>query len=253
MVLSGDYSEDGDKSATMEDGIEYLFDDSNDIEDDVAMYRTLEQQEQAVEIKQLQQRFVESVGSDDDGESDDDSEKEEEDDNDDSEIGMVYPVRITKTELARHVNLLLTEKESVCHYSTVINFSGFLRSQYSKHWGKYHYCYTYLHGFERHEMSVLLKEHVKYCKTLKPQRVSYPDKEDASVQFTNVQKMLMAPFVGYSDLECTLKSENDVDDVSTGIEQPEKKSTEVKYQAHTPASYFTKFVSIVPDFTLPRL
>ena len=69
---------------------------------------------------------------------------------------------------------------------------------------------------------------MKYCKTLKPQRVSYPHKEDASVQFTNIQKMLMAPLVGYSDFECTLIPENDVDDVSTGIDQSEKKSTEVK-------------------------
>ena len=61
----------------------------------------------------------------------------------------------------------------------------------------------------------------------------------------------MAPFVGYLDFECTLKPENDVDDVSTGIDQSGKKITEVKYQAHTPASYFTKFVSIVPDFSLP--
>ena len=64
---------------------------------------------------------------------------------------------------------------------------------------------------------VLLKEHVKYCKTLKPQRVSY-----------------------------------DIDDVSTEIDLSEKKSTEDKYQAHTPASYFTKFVSIVPAFSLPE-
>ena len=137
--------EDEDESDTMEDGIEDLIDGSDDIEDDVAMYRTLEQQEQAAEIEKLQQRFVESVDIDDDGESDDDSEKEEEeeeeedDDDDDSKRGMVYPVRITKTELARHVNLLLTEKENVCHYSTIKNFNGFLRSQYFKHHGNYHY------------------------------------------------------------------------------------------------------------------
>ena len=115
----------------MEDDIEDLIGDSDDIEDDVAIYRKLEQQEQAAEIDQLQQRFVESVDSDDDGESDDDSEEEEEeedDDDDDSKRGIVYPIRITKTELARHETLLLTEKENVCHYSTIKNFNGFLRS-----------------------------------------------------------------------------------------------------------------------------
>ena len=94
-VLSGDDSEDEEESATMEDAMEDLIDDSDDVEDNAAMYRTLEQQEQALEIEQLQQRFVESVGSDDDGESDDDSEKEEEgeDDDDDSKHGIVYPVK----------------------------------------------------------------------------------------------------------------------------------------------------------------
>ena len=80
--------------------------------------------------------------------------------------------------------------------------------------------------------------------------MSYPDQEDASVQFTNVQKMLMTPFVGYSDFECTLIPENHA--VSTGIVQPEKKRAEVKYQGHTSAPYITKFVSIVLDFTLPE-
>ena len=114
--MRGDDSEDEEESATMEDGIEDLIDDSDDIENDVAMYRTLEQQEQAAKIEQLKKRFVESVNNHDDGENDDDSEKKEEDeDNDDSERGMVYPVRFTETELAKHANLLLTEKDSVCH------------------------------------------------------------------------------------------------------------------------------------------
>ena len=42
-VLSGDDSEDEEESATMEHGIEDLIDDSDDIEDEVAMYRMLKQ------------------------------------------------------------------------------------------------------------------------------------------------------------------------------------------------------------------
>ena len=57
------------------------------------------------------------------------------------------------------INLLLAEKENLHHYSTIKNFSVFLRSQHSKYHGKYHYCYTCLYGFtakkeEKHEMSV---------------------------------------------------------------------------------------------------
>ena len=45
-----DDSEDEEASATMEDAIEDLTNDSNDIEDDVTMYCMLEQQEQAAKI-----------------------------------------------------------------------------------------------------------------------------------------------------------------------------------------------------------
>ena len=63
--------------------------------------------------------------------------------------------------------------------------------------------------------------------------------------------MLMQPFVGYADFECTLKSGNEVEDVATGIVPPtEKRRKEEQYQSHEPVSYFTKFVSINPEFCL---
>ena len=51
---------------------------------------------------------------------------------DDNKRGIVYPLRVTKKEGARHVNLLLTEKDGNWHYSLIKNFSGFIRAQYSK-------------------------------------------------------------------------------------------------------------------------
>ena len=66
----------------------------------------------------------------------------------DKKRGFIYPLRVAKRELTRHVNLLLTEKNEVSHYSTIKNFSGFLRCQYSKHHGTTHYCYSCLHGFK---------------------------------------------------------------------------------------------------------
>ena len=81
------------------------------------------------------------------------------------------------------------------------------------------------------------------------------------------------PFVEYADFECILKKvsnenvsdknaetvENSKKDVKekvsgentkTGIVKDCKK--EVKYQSHEPVSYFTKFVSIDPSFTLDQ-
>ena len=50
-----------------------------------------------------------------------------------------------------------------------------------------------------------MKDHQKYCKTQKPQRVEYPEGEDALLRFTNVHKQLKAPFVVYCDFESILK------------------------------------------------
>ena len=261
-VLSGDDSSE-DESEEEDGNISDLFDDdNNEIEIDPSIYRMFEQRDEAAELEQLQQRFITREGDGVIDEADNETDTDDGDDNnntDDTIRGVVYPLRITKSELARHVNILLTEKDGVWHYSTIKKFSGFLRSQYSKHMGKYHYCYTCLHGFEAkkgektRDQCVLLKEHVKYCKTLKPQRVTYPTK--ATVEFENINKMLMQPFVGYSDFECTLKPANDVEDVTTGIVPPEsqkEKYTEEEYQKHVPVSYFTKFVSIDPEFDLPQ-
>ena len=98
----------------------------------------------------------------------------EEEGKDETKRGMVYPVIITKQELCRHVNLLITERGGVWHYSTIKTFSGFLRSQYPKHCGKTFYCYFCLHGFQAknektREECVLLQEHIKYCKQQNPQ------------------------------------------------------------------------------------
>ena len=53
----------------------------------------------------------------------------------------------------------------------------------------------------------------------------------------------------YSDFECILERLSDAG-VTTGIAESSNK--EIEYQSHTPASYFTKFVSIDPDFDLPE-
>ena len=145
-------------------------------------------------------------------------------------VGVVYPLKVVKKDMTRHVNLLLTEEDGHRHYSTIINVNGLLHCQYNKHNGKLFYCYSCLHGFkakkgekDRSEC-VLLQEHQKYCKALKPQRVSNPEKDDI-LQYTSVHKQLKAPFVVYADFVSSLKPEGD-DDVTTGLttEKKERKS-----------------------------
>ena len=92
----------------------------------------------------------------------------------------------------RHVNLLLTESDGVQHYSTITDFSRLIGSQYTKAHGKHFYCYSCLHGFvvkkgeKTRQDCALLQDHRKYCKTLKPQRVSYPQGKDTHLKFTHI-------------------------------------------------------------------
>ena len=103
-----------------------------------------------------------------------------------------------------HVNLLVTEKDGVLHYSTITGFSRLVGSQHNNDGHKYFYCYSCLHGFtlkegeKDHEQCVLLQQHKQYCKALKPQRVSYPEGKEALLQFTNIHKQSKAPFVVYA-------------------------------------------------------
>ena len=170
--------------------------------------------------------------------------------------GYVYPIRIASHIGARHVNLLLTEKDGSSHFSAIKNLDGFLRAQYTKGDRKHFHCYRCLHGFvaktgeKSRDQCKNLQEHMTYCKTLNPQLVSYP--KDGVAEFTNLRKMLKAPVVCYADFESTLERTSNID-TTTGIgDEPEKKTTHTKYQAHKPVSYFTKVVSIDPKFQLDQ-
>ena len=46
--------------------------------------------------------------------------------------GIIYPLKVCKKEIVdRHVNLLVTEKDGVFHYSTITQFSRLVGSQLS--------------------------------------------------------------------------------------------------------------------------
>ena len=163
------------------------------------------------EVEHSHSEGIDSDGEDLDGFSDDDSDvedegmsfyhainqqrcetelesKEEEQEEPEEEVkpkrGLVYPLKVVNHEQERHVfTLLYTEQNGIGYYSVIINFSGLLWSQYNKHRGKAFHCYSCLHGFKAkkgektRDQCVLLQQHQKHCKTLKPQHVSYPKKE----------------------------------------------------------------------------
>ena len=173
---------------------------------------------------------------------------------DDKKRGYIYPLRIASKNNIRHVNLLLTDHDGTCHYSTIRNFGGFMLRQYSKNTNRRFFCYTCLHGFKAkkgektRDQCKILQEHVKICRTLTPQRVSYP--KDEYAEFTNIRKMVKSPVVAYCDIESILVPVSDVDTSLSAGPHPAKKPKHAKYQQHQAASYFTKVVSIDPNFKL---
>lgn len=220
-----------------------------------------EKEEEDEEMREIENEIEENSEDEieEQGRKENDKRDEQVDDIEDDEEerskrkGTIYPLRITKHEQKRHVNLLLTEKNNNWHYSTIKRFNGLLRGQYSNHNGRYYYCYMCLHGFvpKKEEKTRLeckkLVEHIESCIKQKPQKVTYP--KGKTLTFTNVQKQLPQPFVCYSDFECVLEKESD-SGVEMGLAADAKK--EIKYQTHKAASYYTKIVSIDPEFSLPE-
>ena len=97
---------------------------------------------------------------------------------DQEDEGIVYPLKVTKHECERHINLLLTEEDGVHHYSVITNFSRLVGSQYTQCKKTHFYCYSCLHGIkikqgeETRDQCKLLHPHQKQCKTLNPRPIS---------------------------------------------------------------------------------
>ena len=167
--------------------------------------------------------------------------------------GHIYPLRIAPDIRPRHVNLLCVEDplaDGQFHYCTIRNFSGLMRKQYNRSGSNtLHFCYRCLHGFyakrgERgRESCSTLQDHLRYCTTQRPQRISYP--KNQKMFFKNVHKMMKAEVVGYADFECTLPCHSSVS-TKVGVCTPSDEPATTMYQSHEPVSYLTHFVADRP-------
>ena len=87
---------------------------------------------------------------------------------------------------------------------------------------------------------------MKYYKILPlSQCVSCQLKEVA--EFTNLLKMLKASIVCYTDFQATLQVVSNSDTTGAHSNPPMEKK-QIKYRHHNPASYFTKVISVDPNF-----
>ena len=112
----------------------------------------------------------------------------------DGELGTVYPLKVTQNKpSARHVNLLLTEKDGTYHYSTIDNFSRLVRSQVTRHDTQHFFCYSCLHGFTRED---LLTSHVQNFKVESAQCTEMPV-NDTTLKFTRLHSQRMQTLNAY--------------------------------------------------------
>ena len=112
----------------------------------------------------------------------------------------VVPIRISKVENVKPINLFLLEKDEKSHYCWIKSFDGlFGNKKYSQY-----FCPYCLYGFSR---NIRGKEkydhHIEYCRKNNPARVSIPKKR--TLKFNDHKKMLRSPFTIYGDFECLIK------------------------------------------------
>ncbi|XP_050512833.1 uncharacterized protein LOC126888532 [Diabrotica virgifera virgifera] len=166
--------------------------------------------------------------------------------NNEKSFFTVYPARLTKTVVAKHVNLLLIQNhyfpklndyeappvdndnsEIKYHYCHITDMSKLVAGQLNKRKVKLFLCNRCLNYFSTEGK---LSEHEKMCADMNNCKMSFP-KYDA-VSFKNYTYKQTTPFVIYADFECMLEK---VTDLQTS-------SCTKKYQKHIPysAGYYVK-------------
>ena len=93
--------------------------------------------------------------------------------------GKVFPLRITKNEKERHVDLLLLKQDEKSHYCVIKNFSRLTSSQTSKHEHARFVCKRCLNSFNSLERLTI---HKQSCKEFESIRVKMPKWGGSKIQ-----------------------------------------------------------------------
>jgi len=165
---------------------------------------------------------------------------------------MGYPLKISKEGRKIHVNLLMTEDKSSIHFSTIINFHGLIKKQYSRNRCRCLQGFTLKKGEKTREECSRLQDHLTYCKKQDAQKITYPTVKE-KIEFKNVRKMIKADEVLNADFECLLlENEDGTNDTSCSIrDEPKKKRKRQRiFQDHQAISWFTRLSSTDENFSL---
>ena len=121
------------------------------------------------------------------------------------------------------------------HYCYIKDLGRLLRQQYYD--TKRHFCTRCLQGYTTEG---LLEKHRTLCRgaAYRPTRIDMPEKGKNTLQFTNYQKQMKAPFVIYADSESILEK------ISTCMPEPGASST-TQTEIHKPCGF--SFVAVRSD------
>ncbi|CAL1535716.1 unnamed protein product, partial [Lymnaea stagnalis] len=154
-------------------------------------------------------------------------------DNNNRKRKTIFPVMVSKETQERLVELLCITNDNTAHYSWIKQFSALMGDT------DQHYCRYCLGGFEGEE---LLKNHMRLCQLLEPQKVDFPSGLDAILSDKYPEIILQAPYVIYADFEC-------IQPRVQGSSDDEADRKLIKLTDHQPSGYAYKVVGPVDEAT----
>jgi hypothetical protein len=139
----------------------------------------------------------------------------------------IAPLKITKEEKEKHIDLLYLTEKGNNHYCWIKNMSRLVSSQVTKHEKKTFLCKMCLNSFYS---EAKLADHKTYCSQHKSARVEMPKPYNNTIEFKNYNHSLKVPFKVYADFECMLQK------VQTCQPSDETSYTNA-YQKHVPNNF----------------
>ena len=138
----------------------------------------------------------------------------------------IYPLRVSKCEGRKVVDLLLISDDEKRHYCLIKSMSRLLSSHTSKRNGVQYYCMRCLNSFHSQES---LDKHLEYCNAYDAVKMETPE-VGATLKFKNYNRSMRVPFIVYADFESFIKP------IDTCEPNPKNSYTK-QYQKHTPSSF----------------
>ena len=141
-------------------------------------------------------------------------------------VNSVYPLRISKFDREKQVDLLLVSGEDKQHYCLIKSTSRLLSMQTSKHKKKCFICRRCLNSFNSEGS---LAKHTEYCSSHEAIKIEMPQ-EGSVLKFKHFFKSMRVPFVVYADFESFTQQ------LDTSQPNPECSYTK-QYQKHIPSGF----------------